>query len=454
MRTSALCFLLSLTVTGSNPADLVKKLGASRYAHREAASASLERLGREALPALKAARDSPDAEIRNRAVELVDRIETDLMIRPTMINLDFRDVPIDRVAQAIGARGGVRLPLSGSTPGLKARRLTLTHPMPVPLWQAIDELSRAGDLEVNGNGVEQGTGSGSDHAPSISLFAVPAGGRPTPTSISGPFRTSLQSLTHDRDRSFEPGNGGIIAPLAINPAPRERFPSREQFALHLQILAEPRMTASLDGLVRLVEAVDERGRSLLTTNPREMAFQHQSGYNRIESPGGSSIQVTLPLTYPDEPGRYLKKIRGQFSATVSARKEDPIVIPLDESQGHAFRTNDSVLTIQEIRIDPATQTLIVDLAIRSMGRAETNGFGGDQFLVRTPGTPQNQLEFVDEEGRVLTRWHVVTERPGPEGSLLSLRVMLAGGTPVLLRYFDVTRAVTEASFEFHDIEMP
>lgn len=64
----------------ASPAELVQRLGAGRYAEREAASEALEALGAEALPALRAARDDPDAEIRRRAGELSRRIEVTRMV--------------------------------------------------------------------------------------------------------------------------------------------------------------------------------------------------------------------------------------------------------------------------------------------------------------------------------------------------------------------------------------
>ena len=49
------------------PADLVRQLGSAKYAVREAAMAALEELGPAALPALRAAGQSKDPEVRLRA---------------------------------------------------------------------------------------------------------------------------------------------------------------------------------------------------------------------------------------------------------------------------------------------------------------------------------------------------------------------------------------------------
>jgi hypothetical protein len=52
----------------------VKKLGSCDFKDREAAAAELVKIGVQALPAVMAARDSSDAEIANRARQVVDKI--------------------------------------------------------------------------------------------------------------------------------------------------------------------------------------------------------------------------------------------------------------------------------------------------------------------------------------------------------------------------------------------
>jgi HEAT repeat protein len=55
-------------------ARLIKQLGDDAFAQREAASKELDALGEPALPALREAVSSPDAEIRRRAKTLVRSI--------------------------------------------------------------------------------------------------------------------------------------------------------------------------------------------------------------------------------------------------------------------------------------------------------------------------------------------------------------------------------------------
>lgn len=73
-----------LLLVAADPAErsdvpaLVSQLGADSRAERDAASAALDRIGGPALPALRSATRSGDAEIRRRARLLVERIESRL----------------------------------------------------------------------------------------------------------------------------------------------------------------------------------------------------------------------------------------------------------------------------------------------------------------------------------------------------------------------------------------
>src|SRR4051794_17626013 len=96
----ALIILLG-QVPATDPAALVAQLGSPRYAEREAAAGALERAGRPAIAALRAARDARDPEIRTRAAALIHRIEGALLTQPTLVTLDFEDQPLPEVVKAM-----------------------------------------------------------------------------------------------------------------------------------------------------------------------------------------------------------------------------------------------------------------------------------------------------------------------------------------------------------------
>jgi uncharacterized protein (TIGR03067 family) len=60
---------------------LIQQLGSDRYVEREAASKKLEVFGERALPVLRKARHSKDAEVRKRASLLIEVVERPLLVR-------------------------------------------------------------------------------------------------------------------------------------------------------------------------------------------------------------------------------------------------------------------------------------------------------------------------------------------------------------------------------------
>jgi hypothetical protein len=54
---------------------LIDQLGSERFKDREHATRELVKLGKSALPGLKEAANSPDAEVRRRAQRLVEQME-------------------------------------------------------------------------------------------------------------------------------------------------------------------------------------------------------------------------------------------------------------------------------------------------------------------------------------------------------------------------------------------
>ena len=196
--------LLLITVLGQlasgDPESLVPRLGAPKYAVREDAATALERLGRRALPSLRAAKQERDPEVRTRAVSLIQKIEGSLLTQPTMISLSFEDTPLPEVLKSINRQAGLSFSLVPEQSVQWAnRRVTLRSTDPLPFWKALDELCEAGRLQYNF--VMYGAPQG--NRPTFQLFDGPS--RPNnPFVDSGPFRIMVMALHYQKDVSFPP----------------------------------------------------------------------------------------------------------------------------------------------------------------------------------------------------------------------------------------------------------
>ncbi len=132
-------FLLTLVLASAYADDqpdavtLIGRLGAESFDDRVAAYKALERLGGEALPALRAAADTSDPRVRSRVRALIEsigrQVEADRFARPTMIRLDFRNRPLGEVVDALNDRHDLGLSLRlGPEPRRGMRSSIRTNP--------------------------------------------------------------------------------------------------------------------------------------------------------------------------------------------------------------------------------------------------------------------------------------------------------------------------------------
>ena len=180
-------FLLTLVLASASADDppdavtLIGRLGAESFDDRVAAYKALERLGGEALPALRAAADTSDMRVRSRVRALIEsigrQVEADRFARPTMIRLDFRTRPLGEVVDALNDRYDLGLSLRlGPEPEtgddgcsipdgpdrlkeLRDREIRTKAARPLPFWEAIDRLCEAAALRY-GISPRHGFGTG------------------------------------------------------------------------------------------------------------------------------------------------------------------------------------------------------------------------------------------------------------------------------------------------------
>jgi len=301
------------------------------------------------------------------------------------------------------------------------------------------------------------------------VFPLLDGGpRPAgPTSDSGPFRISLVSLHYQRDVAFgraaagfpqrppmpglAPLPRGANTPLADGPA------VDEQFFAQVQVAAEPRLSLSQNGPLKILEAVDDRGQSLLPEAGEGPFTQRFSGYFGLTT--GSALQLQAPLKRPEQPGRSIRKLRGVLAIMVATRKPDPLVVPLQGAAGKSFHNDEVNLSIVDIRVAPVTNQTSIEVVIR-LNSSPAGGFAppggnGPEFTMQRPDLHQQQIEVVDSQGRVIAWYHSsVFDAEGSRMTLTLTPQQQPQAAPTELRYYGLARAGTEVGFEFSDVPMP
>jgi len=476
-----------------DPAALVEKMGSASYAEREAAK-SLESLGGKALPALRSALKSKDAEVRLRARTMINKIEGNLLVQETPVRLDFKDATLDEIFKSLSKQAGFNISLASRGPmnlGMPKERISLQDSKPVPFWKAIDRVFEAAHL---GYQVQQGYQQGmmpGQTGPRPDLVLVPQPDLASqPRSDHGAFQVSVTMLSYQSHVSFNAfsrmnaqfrranealskvATKGARSPLEKSRAGAKvsrsgtdaekagNDPARTvQFTANLQILPEPRMTMTQAGAVQLLEAVDDRGNSLLpTSNGIETPF----GNMGFPGPGMFPVNSTVQLHRPDSPGRLIKKLRGTVEVSVSARQPDPLVIPLEGAAGKTFQNDALHVTVNAIDLDQAPTQSVIELTIEEIDQlfpeqtGNGMGPGARNMMIAMGGAggnnPQSPIQLINSQGQNMFYQSMFDRDSGR----LKLRVqqMPQIGEMKEVRVSNIIRARTKIPFEFQDLPMP
>jgi hypothetical protein len=432
--------VLSLTwalAADLTPQELIVRLGSPDRVVREEAVRTLEERGVEALPALRAAREAArEPETRERFADLIARVEAGSLDRPTNVVLDVVDRPLGEAVQALATRSGFSLSLDD--PALAARRVTVRASGPLPFWEAVDRLGRAGHVRHD-PGPRDDELTRDRRAATIHLVD---GDPPAFTAYCGPVQIHLFATHRHRDVNFEVD--GV-----------SRVPQRSAtVTVEVQAFAEPGRFLNPNGWPRL-EAVDERGRAI-APQPGGGGEQPARRGNSWLTPGWISLlHWHLPLGLPGLPVLSPLKLRGVLPVVISSRRPDPLVIPLVGAVGKTFRQGPRVVRIEKV-FGQGPNTTEFDLTVsegvippdrtRVSAGAETDYIG--DFLT-------NRIEFEDAEGHAL-RWLLLGDlAASTTNDEIGVQTFVTGvAPPARLVVYRLHRYATEIPFEFGDVRSP
>jgi hypothetical protein len=438
---------------GPDPAALVEELGSPRYLRREAAEAALTRLGRGALPSLRAALDARDPEVRIRALAILTRIEGTLLVQPTPVAFDFREVPIVDAIRAINHQAELSLKLQPENdPAWAESRLTLHTVEPLPFWKGVDALCEAGGLHYN-FGVQQAAGRREQAFPLYHGYVPP----PEPVSDSGPFRTHLASVHYQSEIQLSRPRPAT-APRGDRPASLDEgahVPSvaTRQFYLQFQMAAEPRLSITQNGAPKVIEAIDDLGKSLQIPGPSATILR-SSGYFGMNP--SSLVRFRVDLVYPETSHRRIKRIKGAMPVIVATRKPDPLKVPLEGATGKSFRSADVDLSIREVRAARDGQPAAIELTLKPLGGSVSQTADEVDPMAARLESPQEQLEVLDANDQPIA-WFPSSSFFNGEETRLTLSLLTQGTLPPrpsTIAYHGMSRVATEVPFEFRDVPIP
>jgi hypothetical protein len=326
---------------------LVGQLADGDYRQRERAVEQLRRLGPAALPALRAAADHPDAEVRRRINDLIPILEVEAALAPKRVTLKVSDKTLRQTLDVLQDQSGYKIDVFGPNLDQKVS-VDVTD---VTFWQALDAVAREGGMIIDHN---QGIADGRVRLRSVDAV--------TPyLYFSGPFRVSVEGLQQLRSVPL----GQVSKSTG---APRRS----ETLTLDLTITVEPRMPLLGVGEPRLMVAYDsERNCMLPPPEPMPSPDQPMPNPNRGRwnsgRYGSRSLNVATQVTLlrPSEKADSIRTLRGFVPVSVLLEQK-PVVVAekIMEAKGKKAQFGKTTIVIENVSEQP-NKTFQIQMSVSS-----------------------------------------------------------------------------------------
>jgi hypothetical protein len=402
--------------TAAEIRKLIDQLGSGSFAEREEATAALDAAGEPALPGLRKAVESDDAEVRRRAGELLKKIETRVdaehLLAPTKVSLSFKDTPAAEAVAELAKKSGCKVVLQDPAGKLRDRKVTL-EAGEATFWEALDRLTAAAGLAEEEVPFAQ--------AGAVIIAATPPGALPPapilskrPLNRGGPMTVLGQlTLTDGRPTAGATGRAGALRVRATRP-PREGDDGLH-VSLNLTVTAESNVRCQDLFSARVDKAVDDQGQELDPV--AEAVFVRRNPL--VTQPGFLVQQIPLRLTPGDKPSKSLRELHGTLTGRLLT--EPRPVLAVDDvlkSAGKTFRGKEGgEIKVLEVSRDSSGEVTVrceldvppdvspAGLPAFASGRGRAAGRVLEADLLATPTAASLRrtggLSLVDDKGETI-----------------------------------------------------
>lgn len=404
-------------------AALVQKLGDPAYQTREQAAKALLKIGAAAIPTVQQLIDTTaDPGVRDRAEALLPRLhliaESERFLRPKLVKLDYKDMPLAAVVGDIQKQTGINLLLEKVSSPI--RPITLTGGE-VPAWEALEKLCAAAglredhrvDLPVPKNGVQAQQFRGGYYYDGM------------PQQVFTP--TTAPIVLVDGKADALPGSRGTAVRVVALPGKFEAnrvIRGSGTVMIHLDVAPLPSLNWPGSPTVRVTRAEDEDGRPLFADQKPEAKPQVNPyawggfgggrlwmggdwDYQMVSLPLGNNPRLTpVTLRTDDRAIKCLKKFEGVLVGEVNQPNAEVITIDgIDKLIGKSFdgphstklsitdyKTNKDGVVVVKVHAE-MPQQWVMQQNFRGRWNANMNE---DLNIGNLP----NKLKFYDGEGKL------------------------------------------------------
>ena len=338
---------------------LLSNLAADDWPTRDQAQTKIEQLDSTVRPMLLAVmKETRDDDIRTRLEAALRKMDDNGKTAPTFVALNLKNVTAREAFAELGRQAKVRIDVSDLERENEAKfSVELSQR---PFWQAMRELCVKTSLqpEIRGD------------PPQIMIDSLPTRWSHRPASVHGPFMVVADRL--ERDYKVD-----LSRPDELH----------HRFLLQLTAYSDPRLLVMKNAReVKLEEAVDERGNSLIACDEGEYAPET----SEYRAPW--EWKLAARLHHPDGAGQRIAKLRGSAQFLVRTQFQPWELTQIMTVQNATRVIGGSRLTIEGLSKNEEGYTL----RIRGEGPLCGLGQGGmsDQFEAI-----RRSIRLIDSGGR-------------------------------------------------------
>ena len=237
--------------------------------------------------------------------------------------------------------------------------------------------------------------------------------------------------------------------------PKARSNEGPSFYARLRVSTEPTMLFRQDGPVALTEALDDQEQTLEAAPDEAEDAKRRSVSRQGAYP---SIDLRVPLSLPDQPGKTIKRFRGTIPVVYSTRSPEPVaVIPWSEAKGRKVEIGDVVITVVGAKTDDEGRSVVALTARLPDAKTDPRDRAAQERVARRLNDiAQRQLDLVDDQTRPILVYPSTAVRRNEVK--ITLRVSPSDepphGPPDRLRVFGLTRHTKELPFDFKGVPLP
>lgn len=457
------------------PDALVGRLGADRFADREAAARALEARGPDAIPALLAAARHPDPEVRQRAAGIVARLQrtSDSARRlvPKTVTLDFAAVPLGTALHRLKEQTGINLALDPVRVADPLRPVTV-RTGPLPAWEAVEAFCQAAGLRES-------------FAAEIDL---PKSDRPRRNYVmpvvAPPQVGNVPVVLTDGKAAPLPGDRSTKLRVLALPG---SFPSNRVFlgtgevVLNFDVTPLPDLHWQDVVGVRITRVVDDSGRPGSSAAPRDTPAGGVPDLAMILNPriamrwdfDGNPIPpawhanprvVPVPLRLATPGARTLRRLEGVVVGEVAVQNQELLALanPVAQPGATADGPGGLRLSVLDVKKTEKDQAVVVKVQLEGPSamalhrRGRGNPFGA--FWPEPPRGPTagNELRAVDAAGKLLGGATTLATDISDDGETLTQVFQMTFGTGPPAKFVVIgPRLVTvEVPFRMENVPLP